>query len=381
MQVTRRYHFTVSFVLFAGVTVLLGIGAINSQNNLLFFAFGVALASLIASGFVSGSALRRGRLRRSSVGEAYVGMPLRIVYEAEHRGRGLPAFALLIEELRRGPLGAGEKPTWPESMEQPRAFLAFVGRGRLAHAEAEVVPTRRGRFSLGPMRITTSFPFGAVRKSVSFLPTPEREGWREVIVRPALVEMPDSLRRRVARRSLEAANPARHRGEGDEFFGLREYVAGDSVRRVAWRASARTGDLMVREHAAHDSSRVIVAVRLSRQTPGPARDSADERAISLAASAIVHSARSGVEVGLSIPAADTLLEPRAGDAYAASLLDALAVVDLASPALDRHATVGDLAVRDAVVVVDADDPSLLGDSGGDSGGALPGPAVGKGARG
>lgn len=360
MQISRRYHFTLSFVLFAGVTVLLGIGAINSQNNLLFFSFGVALASLVASGLVSGSALMRVRLRRSSVSEAYVGAPLRIVYEVEHRGRGIPAFALLIEELRRGGVGSGARPSWPDAMGQPRAFLPFVGRGRVAHAEAVVVPTRRGRWSMGPTRLTTSFPFGAVKKSVSFLPAPDREGWREVIVRPALVEMPDSLRRRVARRSVQSDNATRRHGAGDEFFGIREYAAGDSARRVAWRASARTGELMVREHAAPDSSRVIVALRLSRETPGPARDAADERAISLAASAIVHSARSGVEVGLAVPATETLLDPRAGDAYAASLLDALAVIDLGSEALDRSAGVGDLATRDAVVVIDADDPSLSG---------------------
>lgn len=364
MRIARKYHFTMSFVLFAGVTVLLGIGAINSQNNLLFFAFGIALSSLIASGFVSGSALMRVRLRRSSIGEAYVGSPMRIVYEVEHLGKGIPAFALQIEELRRGPVGerAAARPTWPDAMAQPRAFLPFVARKRTAHAEAVVVPAQRGRWSLGPMRLTTSFPFGAVKKSVSFYPQPDREGWREVIVRPALVEMPDTLRRRVARRSLELEHATRRSGAGEEFFGIREYSPGDSVRRVAWRASARTGAMMVREHAAPDSTRLIVAVRLSRAEPGPARDIADERAISLGASAIVHAARAGVEVGLAVPASDALLEPRAGDAYAATLLDALALIELHAPSLDRHAGVGDLAARDAVVVIDADDPSLLGES-------------------
>lgn len=360
MRIARKYHFTMSFVLFAGVTVLLGIGAINSQNNLLFFGFGVALAALIASGFVSGSALMRVRLRRSSVGEAYVGSPLRIVYEVEHLGKGIPAFALQIEELRRGGVGAGANPTWPAGMPQPRAFLAFVGRRRTAHAEAIVVPSKRGRWSLGPARITTSFPFGAVKKSVSFMPAPAREGWREVIVRPALVEMPDALRRRLARRSLELENAARRVGGGEEFFGIREYTPGDSVRRVAWAASARTGALMVREHAAPDSTRVIVALRLSRGPAGPARDALDERAISLAASAIVHAARGGVEVGLAIPAIDTLLEVRPGDAYAATLLDTLALIDLGSESMSRGASVADLATRDAVIVIDADDASLPG---------------------
>jgi len=40
---------------------------------------------------------------------------------------------------------------------------------------------------------------------------------------------------------------ASHRGEGDHFHGLREYKPGDSLRRIAWRASARHQKLYSRE--------------------------------------------------------------------------------------------------------------------------------------
>jgi uncharacterized protein (DUF58 family) len=356
MRISRRYHPTVSFVLFAGVTVLLGVGAINSQNNLLFFCFGSALAALLLSGFVSGSALMRVRLRRLNVGEAFVNAPLRIVYEVEHLGKGLPAFALHIEE-RKGPFGSvKDRATWPGFMRQPRAFLSYVARGKAAHAEAIVVPTRRGVATLTEMRLVTTFPFGAIKKSVSFLPGEDGLGRAEVVIRPEIVDIPASLSRKLAAATRDADRASKNVGRGDEFFGVREYAPGDSVRRIAWRATARLGELVVREDAAFDSSRILVVLRLSRRAVGPDRDALDERAISLAASVIVRSSKGGVAVGLSVPAMGVMVAPGAGDAHIATMLDALARIELSSEALMRTAAGDPSAGREAVVEVDADAP-------------------------
>ncbi len=358
MRIRRRYHPTISFLLFAGVTVLLGIGAINSQNNLLFFCFGGALAALLLSGFVSGSALMRVRLRRVSVGEAFVGDPLRIVYEVEHLGKGLPAFALHIDERVGGITRGDARATWPRFMPQPRAFIPFVARASVAHGEAVVTPRTRGVATLGEVRIVTTFPFGAIKKSVSFEPGPDGAGRVEVFVRPEIVDLPPGLSSRIAHATRDAERASSRVGRGDEFFGLREYSSGDSVRRIAWRPTARLGELVVREDAAFDSSRVTVILRVSRGAAGVDRDRADERAISLAASAVLHSSRRGVAVGLAIPAAGVYTEPGSGDAHIASLLDGLAALNLASPDLNRPRTEDARATRDAVVVVDADSATV-----------------------
>jgi len=349
---SRRYHPTLSFALFAGVTVLLGVGAINSQNNLLFFCFGAALAGLLASGFVSGSALMRVRLRRVSVRDAFVGEPLRIVYEVEHLGRGLPAFALHIEE-RKGPIGRA-RATWGRIMPRPRAFLPFVGRGITAHAEAIVTPRRLGVATLTEVRIMTTFPFGAIKKSVSFTPGSHGEGAAEVLVRPAIVDLPAALASEVSRATRDADRASTRVGRGEEFFGLREYTAGDSVRRIAWRPSARLGELVVRENAAYDSSRIVVLLRLSRARASAARDEADERAISLAASTALHASRRGIAVGLAIPSTEGFFEPGSGDAHVAALLDGLAAIDLNSPDVRRNLRDDPRASGSSLVVVDAD---------------------------
>jgi uncharacterized protein (DUF58 family) len=360
MMIRRRYHPTISFVLFAGVTVLLGIGAINSQNNLLFFCFGSALAALLVSGFVSGSALMRVRLRRASVGEAFVGEPLRIVYEVAHLGRGLPAFALHIEERAGGFVRDQARANWPKFMSKPRAFLPFVGRGASAHAEAIVTPSRRGVASLGEVRIVTTFPFGAIKKSVSFVPGPDGDGRLRVFVRPVIVDLPPGLSNQIAHAALDSERSSNRVGRGDEFFGLREYSSGDSVRRIAWRSTARLGELVVREDASFDSSRVIVILRLSRRAPSAERDLADERAISLAASAVLHAGRRGIAVGLAVPSLGAYSEPGSGDALIATMLDGLAEIDLHAPEVQRLITEEPRAERDAVVIVDADSATIEG---------------------
>src|SRR3546814_1648371 len=39
-----------------------------------------------------------------------------------------------------------------------------------------------------------------------------------------------------------------HRGRGDELHHLRDYRSGDPMRDVAWKSSARAGQLLVREY-------------------------------------------------------------------------------------------------------------------------------------
>ena len=59
-----------------------------------------------------------------------------------------------------------------------------------------------------------------------------------------------------ARRTLAARRrnwgPGRRRGEGTELYELREHVSGDPFKRIAWKASARRGRLMVREFERED---------------------------------------------------------------------------------------------------------------------------------
>ena len=57
VKLARQYHFVSGGVLYVAVTTLLMLGALNSQNYLLFAALGIAMAGLVVSGVLSGSSL------------------------------------------------------------------------------------------------------------------------------------------------------------------------------------------------------------------------------------------------------------------------------------------------------------------------------------
>ena len=51
---------------------------------------------------------------------------------------------------------------------------------------------------------------------------------------------------------------ARQKGEGIEFADLRQFVPGDRIRHVNWRASARRGELWINEHHAERNADVVI---------------------------------------------------------------------------------------------------------------------------
>ncbi|WP_110240780.1 DUF58 domain-containing protein [Nocardioides gilvus] len=105
---------------------------------------------------------------------------------------------------------------------------------------------------------------------------------------------------RLARlRELDGRSAVRVRGQGTEFDSLRDYVRGDDVRSIDWRASARSRNVVVRTWQPERDRRVVLVVDTSRTSAGrvgdvPRLDSAMDAAQLLAAL----SARAGDRVDL-----------------------------------------------------------------------------------
>lgn len=331
VSIARKTHFSLGSVGYALLTVMLGLGAVNSQNNLLFWTFGMAVAVMVVSGVLSGSMLMGIRARRVSVGAwagvAQVGEPLTITYEIENERRAVPAFALSIVEAaprvprsrrRRGAL------PWEGRIGGARAFLAHVRQRSSATAEAQALPRRRGVIELGELIVESSFPFGLLRKSLHFaLERPDR-----VLVRPAVHPVRPGLLREAATVAGEGESLVDALGRSEEFFGLREYSPGDSLRSIAWRPTARTGTLVIRETAARSLARLWVIV-LPRENPAAdeREDPLAETMYSMAASLVVEAGRERLEVGLIVASRSepAVIQPRGGPGHIADLLDALAL--------------------------------------------------------
>jgi len=74
---------------------------------------------------------------------------------------------------------------------------------------------------------------------------------------------------RLARlRDLDGRAAVRVRGQGTEFDSLREYVRGDDVRSIDWRASARSTHVVVRTWQPERDRRVVIVLDTSRTSAG-----------------------------------------------------------------------------------------------------------------
>jgi uncharacterized protein (DUF58 family) len=143
--------------------------------------------------------------------------------------------------------------------DRSNTFLVYrlPGGQSLVCGAARVFPTR-GRFG-GPVGVSSGFPFGFLECEQPGDPGPE-----VVVLPPPGYAEPDGLRRWVlrqvggegwARRVLRRVTT-----EQAEVRGVRPYRAGDAIRDVHWRTTARRGELMVREYDVAPSPELVLVV-------------------------------------------------------------------------------------------------------------------------
>lgn len=335
-----------------GMTLFLGLGAINSQNNLLFLAFGLMLGAILVSGAYSGMTLMNIEAVRAPLGAGRVGAPMVVDYQIRNRSRWLPAFGLVVEDV------PGAHATWPRFLPAPRAAVIHIPPRQSRHATATILPTARGAATFSRVRVWTTFPFGLLKKSITVrqnacaLIRPER-----VAIAPWLTEQAMAGRGATERLSDRI-------GRDEEFYGLREYTYGDSLRRIAWRATARTGELVVRESYAAVFADVSIAISFADQDadPSAAPDRRDELAIKVAGTLAESLAMRASRVIILVPCVGVAFDVRPDTHAAASIgamLDALAKIEL--DAVDRLRSPRSIAAQGrGVIVIHARsvDPSL-----------------------
>jgi uncharacterized protein (DUF58 family) len=121
--------------------------------------------------------------------------------------------------------------------EHLRAATGVIPRKGWRH-QVELQGMRRGAVGAQRWIVESSDPVGMFRSRRN---SPDAE---VALVLPRFA----SLSNRPQTRELEASVAAPRAGSGTELFGVRQYRAGDSLRRIHWRSSARHGELVVREY-------------------------------------------------------------------------------------------------------------------------------------
>ncbi len=232
----RSSTLTAPGFLFVFVTLFLALGAINGQNNLLFWLFGFSIAALVVSGIITGSALMKVRLTAHPLEPVEMGSPLRPRYTLHNTSRLLPNFALEVIELD----APGFSKSTPENS-VPGIAIHIPPRSH-ASALSRVMPVSRGLLDLERVRVRSRFPFGLFIKSVDFTVP------RQVVIFPRALDIEQAHIERLVATDDATANPRNRRGTGLEYYALRSYQPGDPLRTISWKQSARSDTLLVTQY-------------------------------------------------------------------------------------------------------------------------------------
>jgi uncharacterized protein (DUF58 family) len=305
--------FSKTGIVYIGMMLFMGVAAINSQANLLFGMFGLMIGVLLISGVISRLVLRGLSLHRALPDHACVGEPITVSYQVTNTKKFWPSLSVVLAELD-GVEGFTK---------QPHCFLLHAAPQVTASIPALLIPKRRGLHTLNRYQLITSFPFGFVKRSVI------GRQKSELLVYPPLAEVSRKLLAicRSADNTGEMSRP--QPGGADEFYGVKEYRAGDNPRWIYWRRSARSGTLVSKEMTRVSPPRVLLMV----DTFVPARTLDEhalvERVIAMAGSLAAAALDQGLSVGLCAwDAKWVLIPPMRGKRHKADLLSFLARLPL-----------------------------------------------------
>ncbi|MCV7170103.1 DUF58 domain-containing protein [Mycobacterium manitobense] len=208
-----------------------------------------ALVAVIALDVALAASTRGLRLHRSGETSARLGQPVDAVLTVEHPGR----------RRFRGRV----RDAWPPSARgEPRTHQLEIAAGQSVRVVTLLRPSRRGDVrsefvtarSIGPLGLAGRQSSHRVAAAIRILP-------------PFLSRK--HLPSRLARlRELDGMVPVLIRGQGTEFDSLREYVVGDDVRSIDWRATARRGDVVVRTWRPERDRRVVIVLDTGRTSAG-----------------------------------------------------------------------------------------------------------------
>ncbi|MEC4890868.1 MAG: DUF58 domain-containing protein [Nitrospira sp.] len=287
-------------------TLAVSVAAINTGNNLFYLLLAMMLSVVMMSGIVAELCLRRLEFRRHLPGLIYLNEPTTATLVVSNRKTRMPSFSLRLWDV------AGEQ-------EIDRGLTVRQLLPGASHLlPYPLVATKRGRLSLGGVRVGTSFPFGLFLKKAYY----PLEG--SVIVSPAIQPVEDQLLANVI--ALGHERSLQRRGHGSELYNLRQYHSGDDSRNIHWLSTARTSKLMVREMEAEDQQRVTLI--LSTTAP-QSHDTLFEEAVSLTASLAWALTARGYQVRMIVGKTPSVFGQ--GEAHLMGLLESLALCERVAP--------------------------------------------------
>ena len=271
----HRIALTVPGLFLMVLAMGIGTAAYNTGSNILFITLSLLLACLLLSGLLSWFNFMGLAWQLRPPGPWRAGHDTLVAVEITNSKRWLPTYSLWFELTARPKVIPEPTPAGKEL--KLREILAaaekHISRGRVSlrdrieprgatTLEWGLQPAQRGEFLVELVAVGSLYPFGFLKKSLG-------SGLRyTVLVWPAQIAYEWSG-------SMIAASGSQGRrlprtGTGDDLFALRKYQMGDSHRLIHWKASARLGQLMIRQFSAESHDGFVLRLEAaSERWPRP----------------------------------------------------------------------------------------------------------------
>lgn len=321
MREAFDYDVTQEGLVYLGIALLIGVAALNTGNNLLFIILSAMLAAIVVSGAASALVLRGLKLEPNLPEHVFARQPVmaRVTLRNTHWA---PSFSVsVVPSKAQGKtekswvwepgvfsfpanrpvekrwihwkdlkLRRKESPLPPDAIFQGSVYFPYIASRKSAHADVELNFPRRGRYVQDGFGLATRFPF-------SFLLKTRRLTFnREMIAYPS-VEQTDDFFHVLPMVTGEFETYVR--GRGHDLYRIREYLPDDSSRMVDWKATAKSGDLKVREFTREDERKLRIV--FDNPPPGTVSPEDYEAAVQLTASLAWHFADGSTQLSFAGP--------------------------------------------------------------------------------
>jgi len=319
------YDVTRAGLIYILITVVIGIAAINTGNNLLYVIVAALLSAIIVSGVASAVVLRGLELDVHLPEQVFSGRPTLARLLLRNHSTWMPSFSIHAVPAKRKRVRRWQWEAytfgWPRNraperqwlrlpdrrlrrveeeidrpiLEQP-VYFPFIGAQQELRADLELTFPLRGRYREKHFGLATRFPFAFLTK------TRRINLAREIIAYPSVDPIEQYLE---VLPMVTGEFESFVRGRGYDLYRIRDYMPEDSARHVDWKATARTGSLKVREFSREDERKLRIV--FDNPAPGVMNAASYELAVRLAASLAWHFHHEDVEISFVAPA----LEPTA----------------------------------------------------------------------
>lgn len=235
------------------ITVAVGIGALNTGNNLLFLCLGLLLSIITVSGILSELNVVDLRIELKPEALFIAGIPQYFEFEVGNSHRRRFSYAVTVRVKWRRDIG--DKELKETDAVEANSTVIVMNPQASQFVRGEMNFAERGEYKLREVLFQTEYPFGL------FLKTRVVHLEGRVLVAP----QPDTTRLLPPQTLVSSGVVQPNRvGHSVEPFDLREAQPDEDTRMIHWAKSASRGQLIAVRRASEVSDAVVLAISSGR---------------------------------------------------------------------------------------------------------------------